>query len=351
MADKYVAYVGTYTHEKSVGIYIYDVDPETGVFKEKAVTEINNPSNLTISADGKILYSIADEGVSAYHIEKDGTLTKINQEWIGGMRGCHVRVDSQNRYLFLAGYHDGRVTMMKLNKDGSIAGIADGVFHMGIGKSVAEKRLDPHVSCVELTPDEKYLCAVDAGLAQIKIYEIDYQHGKLRLVDIVRCDIDSGPRVMRFSQDGQYVYLITEMSNEIHVFKYDDKNGVPEFERIQEIPLLIGVEEEVASGTNIKCSKSDDYVFASVDGLNAVVIYKRDAKTGLLTYLSHTYISGDFPKSFSILPDEKYFVSLNHDTNEIRCFRIDFQDGHCLMCNPPISIQKPNCIQIHKLVD
>ncbi len=45
------------------------------------------------------------------------------------MRACYVEIDSNDRYLFLAGFHDGKVTMMRLNEDGSIAGIADGVFH------------------------------------------------------------------------------------------------------------------------------------------------------------------------------------------------------------------------------
>ena len=30
--SKYVAYVGTYTHENSIGIHVYDVNPETGIF-------------------------------------------------------------------------------------------------------------------------------------------------------------------------------------------------------------------------------------------------------------------------------------------------------------------------------
>ena len=46
--DKYVAYVGTYTHENSVGIHVYDVDVNTGVFKEQSVAPINNPSYLLI---------------------------------------------------------------------------------------------------------------------------------------------------------------------------------------------------------------------------------------------------------------------------------------------------------------
>ncbi len=344
--NKYVAYVGTYTHETSVGIYVYDVNPSTGVLTEQSVAPINNPSDITFSHDGKFLYSIADEGVASFKIDKDGNLEKINQEWIGGMRGCDLAIDSQNRYLFVAGFHDGRVSMMKLNSDGSIAGIADGVFHQGIGKSVADKPLYPHVTCVRLTPDEKYLCAVDSGLHQIKVYQIDYERGKLRLVDIVRCTMGSSPLKMRFSRDGKYAYVITEMSNEILTYEYDENGVVTNFEQIQSVSLLCGVDEEISTGTNIKFGDDDNYLYASVDGLNAICMYKRDAKTGKLTYFSHTFISGDYPKSFSILPKDKFFISLNHDTNEIRTFTVDKKEGHSLMQNRPIKIAKPNSIVI-----
>lgn len=127
--DRYVAYVGTYTHGTSVGIHIYDLDVEGGSMTERKVIPINNPSHLTVSANGKFLYSIADEGVAAFKILPDGDLEAMNEQWIGGMRGCYVDVDKENRYLFVGGYHDGRVTMMRLKEDGSIGEIADGIFH------------------------------------------------------------------------------------------------------------------------------------------------------------------------------------------------------------------------------
>ena len=46
MEGKYVAYVGTYTHENSVGIHIYDVDELRGTLTERKVVPINNPSDL-----------------------------------------------------------------------------------------------------------------------------------------------------------------------------------------------------------------------------------------------------------------------------------------------------------------
>ena len=78
---------------------------------------------------------------------------------------------------------------MKLNEDGSLGEIADRVFHKGIGLSMTDRRSMPHVTCLKLTPDFKGLCAVDSGLDQVKVYDIDYETGKLHLNDIIRCDL------------------------------------------------------------------------------------------------------------------------------------------------------------------
>lgn len=346
MSKKYVAYVGTYTHETSVGIYVYDVNPETGVLTEQSVAPINNPSDIIYSKDGRFLYSIADEGVASFKILPNGDLEKMNQEWIGGMRGCNLAVDSQNRFLFVAGYHDGRVSMMRLNKDGTIAGIADGIFHQGIGKSVADLPMYPHVTAVTITPDERFLCALDNGLHQLKVYEIDYNIGKLRLVDIVRCRIGCAPLRMRFSNGGHYLYIVTEMSNEILVYRYLPGDRQPEFEFVESASLLHGADDDISTGTNIKFGEDTNFLYASVDGLNAICIYKRVPETGHIEHFASNSISGDYPKSFAVLPGDKFFVSLNHDTDEMRTFTIDKETGHSLMVNKPIKIAKPNSIVI-----
>jgi 6-phosphogluconolactonase len=64
--DKYVAYVGTYTRSGSVGIHVYDLKAEEGKLIERSVAPINNASYLVISKDGKMLYSIEDEGSSFF---------------------------------------------------------------------------------------------------------------------------------------------------------------------------------------------------------------------------------------------------------------------------------------------
>ena len=107
MKEKYVAYVGTYTHGSSIGIHLYDVNVEEGTMTERKVVPVNNSSHLAISVNGKYLYSIADEGVAVFSIEPDGDLTFINKVGIDGMRGCHLSTDTKGKYLYVAGYHDG----------------------------------------------------------------------------------------------------------------------------------------------------------------------------------------------------------------------------------------------------
>ena len=62
MADKYVAYVGSYTRGESDGIYILDANVEYAYFKVRDSFKINNHSFLRLSHDEQYLYSNCDEG-------------------------------------------------------------------------------------------------------------------------------------------------------------------------------------------------------------------------------------------------------------------------------------------------
>ena len=124
---KYVAYVGTYTHGNSKGIQVYDVDVEKGTLKERSEVQVSNASHTAISKNGKFLYSIEDEGVAVFKRDENGDLTRINRVSIDGMRGCFLATDVDGKYLYVAGYHDGKVTVVHTRRDGSLGRIMDGV--------------------------------------------------------------------------------------------------------------------------------------------------------------------------------------------------------------------------------
>lgn len=349
-SEKYVAYVGTYTHGNSVGIHLYDLDVERGRMAERKVFPINNPSHLTISKDGRFLYSIADEGVEAFQILPDGDLKSINKEWIGGMRGCYVEVDDQNRYLFVGGYHDARVTMMRLRPDGGIEGIAAGIFHKGMGRKIAERNSRPHVNGVVLSPkSQDYICAVDGGLDHVKIYQIDYGYGKMVLEDILRCPLESAPRMLRFTKDGRFAYVLCELKNTVEVYAFESSPQGILADHIQSIPTVQSKDIENGGASAMELSRDGKYMFCSNAGTNSVVVYQVDDETGMLTLLCSNYISGEYPKALGIFPDGNHFIVLNHDSNEIRIFHMDYEKNCFLMDGPPIAIDTPNCIRIHKL--
>lgn len=347
--EKYVAYVGTYTHENSVGIHIYDVDVEEGKLKERKVVPINNPSDVVVSKNRKYLYSIADEGVESFAIEEDGDLTPINKQWIGGMRGCYVEVDDENRYLFVGGHHDGRVSMMKLEEDGSIGDIADGVFHKGMGRSIAQRNFIPHVDCVKLTPDQKFLCAVDNGLDQVKIYRVDYEYGRLKLIDIIRGPLESAPRMIRFSRDGKHAYILYELMNVIEVYNYSIVDDMPMFEKVQTISTMTDKDDDVCAASGMEISKSGKYLMCSNAGVNSVVCYEIDPATGMLNQVFATRVNSDYPKVLAICPDEKHYLTLNNNSNDIFSYEINFEKGYSLQTGAGVKVDKPNCIYMLKL--
>ena len=44
---------------------------------------------------------------------------------INGMRGCYLSTDYEDRFLFVAGWHDGKITALRLKEDGSVGEITD----------------------------------------------------------------------------------------------------------------------------------------------------------------------------------------------------------------------------------
>ena len=346
---KYVAYVGTYTHGSSRGIYIYDLDVENGRAVERKVVPINNPSYIKKSHNGKYLYSISDEGVQSFRILGDGDLEPMNSASIGGMRGCYLSTDENDRFLFVGGWHDGKVTIMRLKEDGTIGEMTDEIFHKGLG-SVAERNFRPHVNCVNITPDQKYLCAVDLGVDQVKIYKFNDETGKIKLVDMLRCELESAPRIIKFSPDGRFAYLICELKNYISVYSYKEGPRGPVFELVQTISTLNQYHSKGSAACVLRFSKDWKYVLCSNAGDNSVVVYRIDFESGLLSKVLCLPISGDYPKDAALFPDNKHLVSLNHESDTMKFFNIDMEKGLLVMNGREMKVDKPNCIIFHELV-
>lgn len=348
--EKYVAYVSTYTMGDKHGIKIYDVDMENGRLLEKDQVEITNSSYITISHNQKYLYSITDLGVESYEIQKNGQLKFVNQASINGMRGCYLSTDYEDKFLFVAGYHDGKITVLRLAEDGTIGAITDEIFHKGLG-SIAERNFRPHVNCVKMTRDNLFLCAADLGMDHVNVYSFNHNTGKLKLVDVIRSEQESAPRHLKFSIDGKYLYIVHEIKNYIDVYSYEVENDNPFFNKVQNISTLNDYHSSGSAASALNLSVDCQYMVSSNAGDNSVIVYHLDKETGELRKVFCLPISGDYPKDASLFPDNKHLVSLNHESETMTFFNVDLEKGLLVMNGPEMKVNKPNCIIFHKLQD
>ena len=283
------------------GIKIYDVDMKNGRLKEKGEVLISNSSYVTISHNGKNLYSITDFGVESFAILKDGTLETINKASINGMRGCYLSTDYEDKYLFCAGYHDGKITVLKL---------------------------DQETGAVGTITDDK---------------------GTLKAVDIIRCELETAPRHLKFSIDGKYMYVIGEMKNCIDVYAYTEVDGLPYFDQIQSISTTEIVEAQGVAASALMISEDGKYIVASNAGENSVSLFEIDSEEGKLTRRFCLPISGEYPKDACLFPDNRHLVSLNHESNTMTFFRVDMENDVIVMNGKEMKIKQPNCIIFHTI--
>lgn len=346
---KLVSYIGSYTYmSDNMGISIYDVEQNPPSFKFKKEVKCSNASFMIIANSGKYLYSITDEGLMSFDILEDGDLQFKNKVSIKGMRGCALAVDKKDRFIFVGGFHDGKLTALRLLSDGSIGEITENIFHKGYSTDVHKQKI-PHITCVWVSPSGKYVFAVDSGIDHIKIYELNEVSGRLKQIDILRCELESSPRRMGFSLDGKYMYVINGGRNTVDVYDYSENEDGPVMNLIQKIATCPSASDSTSSACALCSTEDEEYLFAANEGNNSVCIYRRDEETGLLTKLNVCPISGDYPKDIKCTPDGSHLVSVNHISNSVTFFKVDKEKGILIMDGRPVKVTEPNVCLIHEV--
>src|SRR5712671_3570797 len=181
-AGRFFVYVGTYTGEKSKGIYSFQFDPSSGEMTSPGLAgEVANPSFLTIHPNRKFLYAVSELGndgrtngaVTAFAIDaKSGALTKLNSVSSGGGGACHLLVDKTGKSLVVANYGSGSVAAFPVSADGRLGEAAIVMKHSGSSSDPRRQR-GPHAHAVVLSLDNRFVFVPDLGLDQILSYRLD----------------------------------------------------------------------------------------------------------------------------------------------------------------------------------
>src|SRR5215216_4741902 len=165
-ARELILYVGTYTTGKSEGIYIYRLNLSTGELRHKStVTGVVNPSFLAIDPQRRHLFAVNETtefngkrggAVTAFSIDQaTGGLTLLNQQPSLGEAPCYVEVDRTGKFILVANYGGGNVSVLPVGRDGRLSEATALVQHQGSGPN-SERQEGPHAHCITVDRTNRY---------------------------------------------------------------------------------------------------------------------------------------------------------------------------------------------------
>jgi 6-phosphogluconolactonase len=342
--------IGTYTSSgKSEGIYVYEFNVNTGAnsYKSKA-TGIANPSYLAINRNRTKVYAVSEAGrgkgsISAFNFNPaSGELKFINSASSGGDGPCYVEVDEKDKYVFSANYGAGSLAAIRVNDDGSLNDDVQSIRHEG--SSIHKDQKKPHVHTAVMSPDNKFLLVTDLGTDKVHTYRFS-PGGRDALAPanpaFVSTKAGAGPRHLTFHPNGKFVYVVNELDGSVDAFAYKDGK----LTSLQTITMLREGFNGTIEAADIHCSEDGKFLYASNrEESNEIVIYNI-RKNGQLKFAGRQSVLGKAPRNFVIAPGGKYLLVANQNSDEIVVFLRNAKTGLLTDTGSRISVGRPVCLK------
>lgn len=349
LAQDFYLLTGTYTGTGSKGIYVYRFNAATGKAEWISNTDsIVNPSFL--AAHGDHVYAVNETSratpgkVSSFFFDKkSGSLRFLNAQYTGGDNPCHLALSADGKWLAVANYSGGNLSILPVNQDGSLMPYAQLIRHAG--KSINERRQkQAHVHQTVFSADNTYLFAPDLGLDQVVIYTFNPQaESPLSPASPPYIDIapGSGPRHLVFSPNKKFAYLVNELSGMAMAYSY--ANGV--FSKIQELPIYPQGFKGAIDAAEIDVSPDGKFLYTSQRGEgNLLSVFRINEHTGKLKLKGHQPVLGKAPRNFTIDPTGNYLLVANQDSDNIVIFHRNKRSGLLKATGDEIKMPKPVCL-------
>ncbi|MCI2227821.1 lactonase family protein [Polaribacter sp. MSW13] len=332
--------VGTYTKEKSKGVYKLQMNSNTGEFqKEVLVAELSNPSYLTTSKNNEFVYVIQENDpgtIVSFKWNKDKTeLVQLSTLPTNGKHPCYVSLNSDENLVAVGNYSSGNISVYNVSNKGVFNSSIQTKKHEGKG-TILPNQENPHAHCTTFY-NNKFLYAVDLGIDEILCYPI---HNSIleNKKTALKTDSGDGPRHLVFHSTKKIAYLINEFSNSIIVSKINEATGV--FNRIQKISTLPKDFIGKSFSADIHLSKDGNFLYASNRGHNSIATFSV-TNEGKLTLINHISTGGNWPRNFALSKDNKFLVVANQKSNNIVVFKRDKEKGTLKSTEHEIEISIP----------
>ena len=343
--EKMYLMVGSYATPEEEGIKLYAWDGEKGeATYVSGLKGISNPSYQVVSADGERVYSVGeDDGLTstAHALSFDkvqGKLSLMNTQLTQGGAPCYINISPDGKWVITANYMGGSISVLPVEMTGHLSENVSTFAFEGQGV-LKERQSQPHLHCVEFTPDGKFLLANDLGMDKIHVFPLT-SDGKLdeKVTFDVALEAGSGPRHLCFSKDGRFAYLINELSGKVTALSYNGETLTP-------IQYIEADTVNAQGSADIHLSPDGKFLYASnrlkADG---IAVFSVNQETGMLTKAGYQ-LTGIHPRNFIITPDGRFLLVACRDSNAIQIFRRDEKTGLLVDTGNTIETSKPVCLK------
>jgi len=347
------------------GIHLFQINRETGAMTPAGIHPMGtSPSCLAVNSAGTRLYSTNETdrvgtekhgSVSAFKINKqDGSLQPLNTVSSGGDGPTYVSIHPSGRFLLIANYFGGSVSVLPIQEDGSLGEATDVKHDAGkIGPTIAANAPEgsfafsghdrTHAHMIQSDPSGQYVLHVDLGLDKIYIWKFNDKTGKLTPNDppAISLPPGDGPRHFHFHPNGRWFYSIQEEGSTLVLFDFDSKTGtLTPRQTVSTLPPEF-------KGSNF-CSEilvSDDgkFVYAGNRLHDSIGIFKIGSD-GKLTFIGEEWTRGNYPRSFSFDPTGQFLYCCNQRADSVAVFKVDKNTGKLNFTNHYAAVGNPSHI-------
>lgn len=347
------------------GIHVFEVDRTDGAMTPIGEVRMGtSPSCLAVNASGTRLYSTNEtdrvggnkEGsVSAFAIDpKNGNLKQLNTVRSGGAGPTYASVHPSEKYLLVANYFGGSVSVLPILSDGRLGEPTDVKVDVGqIGPTKATNAPKgsfaisghdrTHAHMIQSDPSGRFVMHVDLGLDKIYIWKFDQSKGVLiaNKPAYVSLPPGDGPRHFHFHPNGKWFYSIQEEGSTIALFDYDANAG-----QLKE-RQTIGTLPEGFLGSNfcseILVSNDGKFVYGGNRLYDTIAIFAVE-KDGRLRRIGEEWTRGNYPRSFSFDPTGKFLYCCNQRTDSVAIFRVNRETGRLQFTGKFAAVGNPSHI-------
>lgn len=350
---EYSLYIGAYTKGASKGILLAHFNSKTGTISTPELAAATpNPTFIAIHPSNRFIYAVNEVGswngqktgsVSAFSIEKGGTLRQLNQVSSKGSGPCHVALDSKGRVALVANYGSGSIASYKIGADGQLSESVSFFQDTGYGPNKARQE-GPHAHSNTLSADNRYVVSCDLGTDRLSLYELDTENAQLVPSNppFVRAVPGGGPRHFTFHPNDKFAYVCNEILSSVTAFQWNRFRGeLTEIQTISTLPKGFSGENSTAE---IRIHPINGHLYVSNRGHNSIAVFEI-AKDGKLTLVEVTPTGGKTPRNFNFDPTGRWLLAANQGSDDITVLEVVHKKatlratGNAVKCGTPLCLR------------